>query len=162
KELDDTTILAGMASDIGSTRKQLQELYDELQALEPDEQLQYLIKVMEMAHIEVENGQFFLQQEVQRFKFRVQAIRDYKPQPYYGQITLFRSTLLDSLEHLKEVDDQPLDLGWNNLATRPIDLHVINNVYHNRLMREPHVQALAEQLRLCFDKAQATLAVSRF
>jgi amino acid adenylation domain-containing protein len=78
-----------------------------------------------------------------------QASNSYQPQPYQGQITLFRA----GGEGLGD-GSQNLERGWGEVAAAGVEVHLVPGT-HSEIMREPHVQVLAEQLRVCLDQAQA-------
>jgi amino acid adenylation domain-containing protein len=67
-----------------------------------------------------------------------QAAYRYVPQPYPNRIVLFKA-----LE--KSTGGQDLTLGWNTLA-QDVQLHSVAG-NHLSLLKQPHVQTLAEQLR---------------
>jgi amino acid adenylation domain-containing protein len=70
-----------------------------------------------------------------------QATYQYVPQPYPHQLTLFRATEQpDSLKH------EPT-LSWGALASNIQLHHVPGN--HLSLLKQPHVQTLAQHLRQC-------------
>lgn len=68
--------------------------------------------------------------------------RDFVPKTYEGRIEVFR------------VRRQPLSrirdpyLGWGKLARGGVGLHFIPGV-HTNVLKEPHVQSLAEELKKC-------------
>lgn len=66
------------------------------------------------------------------------ATLNYIPQPYPGAIALFRT------EHTQN-PSKDLTLGWRQLATN-VRFHCIQG-NHLTMLRKPHVQVLAEQLR---------------
>jgi len=73
------------------------------------------------------------------------AAREYVPQIYSGRATLFSAT---DLTASFDVED-----GWRQLATE-LEVHKIPG-NHLDMIKEPHVQVLAEKLRLCLDTADA-------
>ena len=82
------------------------------------------------------------------------ALRRYAPQPYPGRIALFLAN-----ESLTKSPQDP-QLGWRELATSGVEVHVIPGT-HDTITRsydaapeESQIQALAEQLRACIDEAQ--------
>jgi thioesterase domain-containing protein len=77
----------------------------------------------------------------------LQAGHSYSPQPYPGHVTLFRTTYAAYGEnrHLP-------DLGWQALAQGGLEIHPMPGRHFN-LLRKPHVQVLAGQLRSCIDTA---------
>lgn len=75
-----------------------------------------------------------------------QAAFNYVPQPYPNKITVFK-TSEPSIAH------QDPTLGWNQLAAGGIEIQLVPG-NHLTMLRKPHVQVLAEQLRVCIDKAR--------
>jgi len=74
------------------------------------------------------------------------AAANYKPQPYSGRVTLFRSA-----DFWGSPDDP--SLGWNSIVGRGVNVHEVPG--DHRLFREPHVQVLAAQLRASLEQTQA-------
>ena len=74
-----------------------------------------------------------------------QAVYRYVPQHYPNRITLFKAA-----EQLSDSLGQNPTLGWAALA-REIQLHQVPG-NHLTLLKQPHVQALAEQLRQCLSQ----------
>jgi amino acid adenylation domain-containing protein len=68
------------------------------------------------------------------------AVKEYEPQIYSGDITLFLASDLTS--------DYDLRDGWRELVRGRIDAHEIPG-NHLNIIKEPHVRELAEKLRLC-------------
>lgn len=89
---------------------------------------------------------------------RMESIKQYSPEPYDGEITLFRSeknepeTVKMWLELGVDVESPPL--GWDELTTKPL---VIENVpgYHVTMVEEPYAKVLAVKLRAAIDKTSA-------
>lgn len=79
---------------------------------------------------------------------RYRALHSYQPKPYPGRITLFRA---QALPLLRAHDPQ---LGWGKLAARGVEVKVIADSNH-LLLREPHVEKLAIELRASLAEAQA-------
>lgn len=73
------------------------------------------------------------------------AAREYVPQVYSGRATLFSAT---DLTASFDVED-----GWRQLVSE-LEVHQIPG-NHRDMIKEPHVQVLAEKLRLCLDTADA-------
>ncbi|MBD1869937.1 amino acid adenylation domain-containing protein [Cyanobacteria bacterium FACHB-471] len=74
-----------------------------------------------------------------------QAAYRYVPKPYPNRITLFRA-----VEQPDAIRDEP-SLGWNAL-TSDIQLHQVPG-NHLSLLKQPHVQTLAQQLGQCLSCA---------
>jgi thioesterase domain-containing protein len=71
------------------------------------------------------------------------ALTEYVLPSYPGTVALFRS------DDRSMLDSDPL--GWNEFAAEVDLYHTPGN--HVTFVREPHVQALAEQLKTCFSRA---------
>jgi len=72
----------------------------------------------------------------------------YVPQVYPNPITLLRTSAQPSIAHKDPT------LGWSQVTRGKVEvLRVPGN--HLTMLKKPHVQVLAEQLRLCIEKAQA-------
>jgi len=67
------------------------------------------------------------------------AVLKYVPQPYPNAIALFRTS-----ESPRKSDDSTL--GWNQLTTSNVQVHFVPG-NHLTMLRKPHIQVLAEQLR---------------
>lgn len=74
------------------------------------------------------------------------AIRDYRPKPYAGTVTLFRA----------EGSSGPEEMGWGALAR--VRVHTVPGDHYS-MVKEPQVRVLANELGLAIDKAIATQAV---
>ncbi|MBW4457213.1 MAG: amino acid adenylation domain-containing protein [Nostoc indistinguendum CM1-VF10] len=145
-EKDDAKYLTDIATIIERFfGKNLSVSYDDLQPLEPDEQLNYLLERLKMANIlppeaRLPQARGFLQ------VFKANAQTHYVPKEVYpNRITVFRAR--------KELCDDPA-MGWDKVSSEPVETHDVPGD-HNTMVAEPHVQVLAEQLRACLDKAQA-------
>jgi thioesterase domain-containing protein len=75
-----------------------------------------------------------------------QAALNYVPQVYPNSITLLRTSGQSSIAH------QDSTLGWSKLAGGGVDVQWVPG-NHLTMLRKPHVQVLAEQLRGCIEKA---------
>lgn len=74
------------------------------------------------------------------------AVKDYLPQVYSGNVVLFLASDLTA--------DYDLLDGWRELVAGSIEAHEISGDHIN-IIKEPHVRALADQLRACLDNVQA-------
>jgi len=68
------------------------------------------------------------------------AVKDFEPQVYSGDVTLFLASDLTS--------DYDLSDGWRELVRGKIETHEISG-NHINIIKEPHVGALAEKLGNC-------------
>jgi len=73
------------------------------------------------------------------------AAASYRPKPYAGRLTLFRSTL-----RTPDCGDDEF-LGWGHLAPGGIDLHHVPSM-HSNILDEPGVESLSVKLRDCLDR----------
>ncbi|MFN6483748.1 MULTISPECIES: amino acid adenylation domain-containing protein [unclassified Nostoc] len=76
-----------------------------------------------------------------------QAVLNYVPQVYPQRINLFRTKV-----QLNVADGEP-SMGWDQLTVGGTEIHHIPG-NHLTMLRKPHIQVLAAQLRACIEKAQ--------
>ncbi len=88
---------------------------------------------------------------VRTLRTHTEAWRHYTPQPYAGQITLFRAK-----EQPEHAALEP-DMGWGRFALGGVEIHHVPGD-HLSMIHEPHVQILAERLKQCLDQAQPECA----
>jgi thioesterase domain-containing protein/acyl carrier protein len=79
------------------------------------------------------------------------AAASYRPKPYAGRLTLFRSTM-----RTPDCGDDEF-LGWGHLAPGGIDLCHVPSM-HSNILDEPGVESLSEKLRECLDRDPAPTA----
>lgn len=98
-------------------------------------------------------------QKAERGEFRQAAVRrllpvmwantkayvNYKPRVYPGEMTLIRSR-----HPARNINRYPT-LGWNELVQKEIDILDIPG-HHLNILRQPHVETLAEMLKSCLDR----------
>ncbi|HXM36738.1 MAG TPA: hypothetical protein VN920_16195, partial [Pyrinomonadaceae bacterium] len=74
------------------------------------------------------------------------AAREYVPRIYPGRVALFWASgdLTTSFDLLH---------GWRTLASGGVDVHEITG-NHINIVKEPHVRALADEMRACLDQLQ--------
>jgi acyl-CoA synthetase (AMP-forming)/AMP-acid ligase II/thioesterase domain-containing protein/acyl carrier protein/short-subunit dehydrogenase len=82
----------------------------------------------------------------------LQALDKYIFQVYPGRMTLFRTSDENRYEAIGEKYDP--QFGWGDIITGGIDINYIPGS-HLSVMEEPHVQVIAEQLKLYLEKAHA-------
>jgi thioesterase domain-containing protein/acyl carrier protein len=84
--------------------------------------------------------------------------RDFVPPVHSGRITVFR------IQKQPYTRIRDAHLGWGKRAAGGIDVHTIPGE-HNTILREPHVQVLAQKLNECIrraqDESQLELSVQR-
>jgi amino acid adenylation domain-containing protein len=79
------------------------------------------------------------------------AVRDYVPQTYPGDVTLFLAPDLTG--------DYDLHDGWRGLVEGRIETHDITGDHIN-IVKEPHVRVLAEKLRGCLERSQEDRSIA--
>jgi thioesterase domain-containing protein len=70
------------------------------------------------------------------------CLEKYRPKPYAGRITLFRS---------EDAEEDPS--LWTPFSTEPVEVHTVSG-NHVSMVVEPYVQSLAAQLQECLDRAE--------
>ncbi|MEH2243500.1 non-ribosomal peptide synthetase [Nostoc sp.] len=76
-----------------------------------------------------------------------QAVLNYVPQAYPKRINLFRTKVQSSI-----VKEDP-SMGWDQLIVGGTEIHHIPG-NHLTMLKKPHIQILATQLKACIEKAQ--------
>jgi len=131
--------------------------YETLKPLNPEAQLNYLKQQMETVNLLPYNsGIERVRGIVQTIKGDELAFMSYILQKgYQGRISLFRTSEVyqDKLGMFGEIPSDPT-WGWNQLSTQPVEVHVVPGS-HTTMLSEPHVQVLAELLKLCYQKSSS-------
>ena len=78
----------------------------------------------------------------------LRATQNYRLHLYPGRITFFKAS--ETLTGTSA--DQTM--GWNDWASGGVEVHIVPG-NHANMMYEPHVEALAKELRACLDQAQS-------
>jgi len=124
--------------------------HDALVRLPKHELLQHVLEHAKRAglmpsDIEVSHAEPF----IELCKADFQATRNYQLHHYPGRITLFKAG-----QELAGIPSDPT-LGWSEWAAGGVDVHVVPG-NHATMVYKPHVEVLAETLRVCLDQARAT------
>ncbi len=121
---------------------------DELQALNWDELLYYVLDIARSIKlVPSDAGLPQVRRLLHIFKRNTKAMLKYTPQAYTGNIQLFRTN------EGGVYDRQDPAAGWRNLAEH-IEIHLLPG-NHYTFLKEPFVQSLTEQLKICLDEALA-------
>ncbi|HTU18676.1 MAG TPA: alpha/beta fold hydrolase, partial [Gemmataceae bacterium] len=123
---------------------------EELDRLGPDEQLPYLWDHVRKLGLVDDDTPLPLVQQIlddlkRLFHTHIKLGSDYALRPYPGRLTLFRPR-----EAPVPVQTAP-DRNWGKLAAA-VDVHFVPGQHHT-MVKEPHVQVLAQQLRQCLRQA---------
>jgi amino acid adenylation domain-containing protein len=127
---------------------------EELDRLHPNEQLPYLWDhVHKLGLVDTDTPLSLVQQildDLKRlFHVHVTLANEYALRPYAGRITLFRpsdSPILSSSAR---------DRNWGKLASS-VEVHFVPGLHHT-IVKEPHVQSLAHELRRCLRDAESAM-----
>jgi len=129
--------------------------YETLQLLTVEEQLKYALNFFKLANMLPPNAETRqLEKIVQAYKTSCLCLIDYLPKQIYpGKITIIRAReelADDPNKDLIAGDCEDSSLGWSEFSTEPVEIHfVLGN--HVSIMVEPHVQILAEELKVCLE-----------
>lgn len=77
-----------------------------------------------------------------------QAIKDYRPKPYDGMITVFKAEATTGPDHM----------GWQALAKGGLEIVIVPGDHYS-LIKEPHVRHMTGELGRCIDRSLSTAAV---
>ncbi|MEG4589522.1 beta-ketoacyl synthase N-terminal-like domain-containing protein [Microcoleus sp. MOSTC5] len=122
---------------------------DVLQKLDPDEQLLYFLEQVKIANrvVPPDFGLPQIRQFLHLFKVHAQAMLNYIPQTYGGRIIFFRAT------EQNEVNAKNPELPWIEVATGGVEVREVPG-NHITMNYPPHVQVMAEQLRVYLEEAR--------
>jgi amino acid adenylation domain-containing protein len=146
---DDIFLINVLAHELGLSESRLTFSLDHFLQLDLDEQVSYCLEQTRRANVLPPD--FGLAQIRRLFRVtraNIRAMRTYIPRGYPGHIALFAAR-----ERFNKATQDPT-MGWGELVAGGVDVRVIPGD-HYAMLREPHVQVLAEQLRICLDEAQA-------
>jgi amino acid adenylation domain-containing protein len=135
--------------------------YENLQSLTVEEQLKYVLNFFKMANMLPPNAKTTqLENIVQAYKTSCLCLVDYLPKQIYpSKITILRANEDlpdDPNRELVAECSEDLSLGWSEFSTEAVDIHfVLGN--HVTIMVEPHVQVLAEELKVCLEQARVNI-----
>ncbi|MEH2211066.1 amino acid adenylation domain-containing protein [Nostoc sp.] len=153
-ERNDARLLTDIAMDIESFfGKELLVSYDALQKLQPEEQLNYLLKKLQVVNIlppSIDQQQ--LRGLLQVYKSNLQAAIDYMPQDVYPNRIFVFQAIEKYVENSEEFSDEPM-MGWDKFSFQLVESYEVPG-NHATMFAEPHVSVLAKQLRACLDRVQ--------
>jgi amino acid adenylation domain-containing protein len=155
------------ASELAALTRLMERFFDQqvelsldiLHELEVDKRLNYLAEKLETANlIPPQAGEKQLQGFLQVSKAVSQAFDLYQPVDVYpDQITFFRSSESNPDDFAgvpEEILEDPV-MGWNQFSAKPVEIHFVPGD-HITMMTEPHVQVLAEKLKICLAHARSS------
>jgi thioesterase domain-containing protein len=135
----------------GQFGKELSLPVEELQALAPDQQLDYVFEKAKNADIlppDIEIAELRrLYENV--FEPNLQALSTYQPQPYAERILLLLADeQIDKESSRPKSDFAP---GWNELAPGKVEVHRLPG-NHFTLVQEPNVEAVSALIKTAFQQ----------
>jgi amino acid adenylation domain-containing protein len=154
-------LLGSFAFDLGIPAETLRASWSEIATRPPMEQLRRVwMEAKSTGKVPADITLVAFRKLFDSFKAKAHMMRSYAGGVYPGRITLFRAG--QPLEYIGEkppenyyTDVEPTK-GWKQWTTDGVEVHTIPG-QHYTIMREPHVKALAEQLRICLhDAAKGT------
>ena len=154
--LDDAGWLKMIASQVESIYGKSLNVSDEaLLVLDTLEQLNYFKQQLQMVNLlPPDVGIKQLRGLMQVFKANHQTASVYMPQTGYpSQIKFFRASEIDAVSHAYSETLDELGLSWNKFSAQPVDIHLVPGD-HFKMLNEPHVQVLAQQLTICIERSQ--------
>ena len=123
-----------------SWKKKVSLPYEELCHLQPNEQLAYLLAWLREAQLAPDDMDVSqLRRYIQVDEAHGYCLQRYRPKPYPGRITLFRS---------EDVEADPS--LWTPFSGELVEVHPVSGD-HLSMVAEPHVKSLAVQLQQCLD-----------
>jgi thioesterase domain-containing protein/acyl carrier protein len=127
---------------------------DKLQLLEPDEQLSYILDLAKKDDlVPPDTGYLQIHRHLENYRNHHRLLHNYVPQVYSDCVTLFRARDLmpEESHQTTRLCSSERSLGWSKLSTELVEVYDIPG-NHLTILAKPHVQVLAQQLKLCFDK----------
>jgi thioesterase domain-containing protein len=121
-----------------------------LRTLDADEQVAWVLeKAKEIGFVYPDTTFDQFDQFIQILRIHTEAWRDYLPCPYTGRITVFRAA---DQAHDRSL---PPDLGWGALALGGVEVREVPGD-HLTMIHDPHVAALAAEMRACLEQVLVT------
>jgi aspartate racemase len=149
-------LLSTFASDLGLTFENLSRSIQEMAALPQMTQLRQVWMDTKRAGVVPSDMTFVeFRKLFDTFKVNAHTVRRYRPGAFDGRITLFSA----AQDHNGRRVSEPRFLKeWTKLTTHGVDAQIIPGD-HFAMIRQPHVNVLAERLQNCI---QQTLQNSRY
>ncbi|MEC4812262.1 MAG: amino acid adenylation domain-containing protein [Scytonema sp. PMC 1069.18] len=146
---DDTALLAFLVEQIGLyVNETINISQQELLTLKEAERLDYVLQILRTREvIPPDAGTNFVTGFINVYKANSQAIIHYQPKPIRSPLSVFKTQAL-----AEQFPDDPT-VGWHKLAPGQVQVYSLIGD-HNSILREPHVQHLAEAIQkvVCFQR----------
>jgi len=158
RERSDVIILASLARDLArEAGVSLAMAHQDLATLSRDEGCDHILETLKRANLlPPEVGPSWIRRFVRGVRSRIATVEQYRPAPYAGQITLFRSSESEP-ENTKAwleigIDPRLPTRGWEAFSDRAIEIHYVPG-FHATMLKDRNVDVLAQQLKTCIDRA---------
>jgi thioesterase domain-containing protein len=130
----------------GPLGNEMTESYEDLKGKGMDWLLQYLLsEAKSLGLLPPDADMEDMRRLLKVFKANLNALKSYRPKPYFDRITLFRA---ETASRNALADHTS---GWGDLTDSSIEVHLIPGNHYTMLAR-PNVQILAEKLALCLNR----------
>jgi amino acid adenylation domain-containing protein/non-ribosomal peptide synthase protein (TIGR01720 family) len=154
-ERDDTQVLVDIATIIEQwSGKSFEISYETLQPLGDEEQLNYLYERLKATGVVAQGNLAFLRGYVAVHKAIAQVHYVPSPDVVPTRIVLFKA----EIESMWETTNEELlgmlsepSWGWSQFSKGTVEVHVVPGDHHT-MVNPPHVQVLAEQLKVCLEQ----------
>jgi thioesterase domain-containing protein/acyl carrier protein len=139
-------MIAEFAQDLGVPFERLNISWNEFAGLDPDEQLTFVLERAKDARLVPAYVDLALAEGLFKvYEADVRALSGYEARAQECRVQLFAA---GGQAGTRDVDAA---LGWGELATLGVEVHRVAGD-HYTMMRAPHVDALAEELRACLER----------
>ena len=145
---DELTLLWRFGRDLGLAPKVPEDVLEALREMYPRERLAAVLRQAHEAEVlapEIDLTRF--EHLFAVFKLHTRAMYDYSPDSYSGRIVLIRP----ETEAAQAPSSDEVAARWRQLAGSGLELHYVGGD-HFMMVREPHVEALAEILNRLLDQ----------
>ena len=158
--IDDTRLLAAIWQMTGLIfDKKQRSWYDELQKIDLDKQLEYVVEQVQMDESGIAVPESFLQTKLLQVAMNnFRELHNYVPQEIYsGQITYFwaQEKIPDSLNNLLnyQIPNDLLGDGWSKRTSKQIKNYYVPG-HHFTMLNEPYLPVVAKRLRECLKQVE--------
>jgi thioesterase domain-containing protein len=159
EDFDLAAVIAGLGRERArQSQKDLTLTADDLRELPLDEQLARALDGMRrLGLVDTEVDVPLMRRFIDGYVVRRRAADGYQPGMYSGRVDLFRASKADAetLRHLPAARRRQREdptLGWGSVAAGGVEIHPAPG-FHDTMLLEPHVSAVAETLERCVLRA---------
>jgi thioesterase domain-containing protein len=147
-EADGRAPLVSLAQHLGLSLDDLTLSKDRFLQLEQGQQMTYIFEQARATNlVPPDVGISQLHRHLQVLKTNLRARRSYIPQAYRGRVILFRAS------ERRDIALSDPSIGWGELVDNGVEIQMAPGD-HYTMLREPHVQVLAERLRTYLQEVQ--------